>query len=221
MIQRAGDPMRNAFILQQGWVISYTQLADGSRQIRRLHLPGDVVAAPSMAMRHHAEDIEALTQTVVSPFARARFSEMFERHPRLTAIMFMFAQLERITYGDRLSCLGRFDCKSRLAFLLIDTLNRMRAIDPAIRQTFTMHLTREQMAEITGMTPIHASRMWSELLAERAIRTEGPVVTIVDEQRLARLSAYVNRFADMDFSWIPAEGLDTRNRQRALLASGC
>ena len=66
-----------------------------------------------------------------------------------------------------------------------------------------MHLTREQMGEITGMTPVHASRMWSELIAEGAIEYERPFVTIHDEQRLTDLSSFVDRSADLDFSWVP------------------
>jgi hypothetical protein len=66
-----------------------------------------------------------------------------------------------------------------------------------------MHLTREQMGEITGMTSVHASRMWAELIAEGAISYERPFVTIEDESRLVSISNFVNRSLDLDFSWLP------------------
>ena len=203
-LQRAGEGMNRAFVLKSGWAISYTQLGDGSRQIRRLHLPGDLLAMPSLALRHHAEDIEALTSVVVSPFERDAFALMFERHPRLAAIMFMFAQEERVVLGDRLACLGRYDCKARMAFLLLDILNRLRCSDSSVGQTFEMQLTREQMAEMNGMTAIHASRMWSELVADGLVRCDGRHVTILDEPRLQHLSGYVNRARDLDFGWLPS-----------------
>jgi CRP-like cAMP-binding protein len=202
-ICRVGDPVNEAFVLKSGWAISYSQFPDGARQIRRLHLPGDLLAMPSLALRHHAENVEALTPAIVSPFERSFFSQLFVEHPRLAAIMFIFAQQERTTSGDRMGCIGRLECKPRLAFLLLDIFDRLRAIDAADGATFDIHLTREQMAEMTGMTPIHASRMWSELIAEGAIAADGHRITILDEARLQSLSGYVNRALDLDFSWVP------------------
>jgi CRP/FNR family transcriptional regulator, anaerobic regulatory protein len=209
-IRRAGDPAGEAFVLKTGWAMSFSQFRDGSRQVRRLHFPGDLIAMPSLAMRHHAEDLEALSDVVVSPFERREFAVLFERFPGLAGLMFMFAQSERITSGDRLATLGRESAKARMAFMLLDILNRLRLIDESVIGAFRMHLTREQMADVTGITPVHASRMWSELKADGLIRCEGDVVEIVDEPRLAALSGYVNRADDLDFSWLPDGTADDR-----------
>lgn len=203
-ICRADDEVHEAFVLKSGWAISYSEFPRGSHQIRRLHLPGDLLAIPSMAMRYHPENIETLTPVVVSPFKRSDFARLFVEHPRLTAIMYVFAQEERITACDRMGCIGQLDCKERLAFLLLDVLNRVRAMDASIDSTFEMHLAREHMAEITGMTPVHASRMWNELIADGCIAADGQTVVILDEARLRTLSGYVNRAANLDFSWIPS-----------------
>jgi CRP/FNR family transcriptional regulator, anaerobic regulatory protein len=212
----ADAEVHEAFVLKSGWAISYTEFPHGSRQIRRLHLPGDLLAIPSLAMRHHPEHIDALTPVVVSPFKRSDFARLFVEYPRLTAIMYVFAQEERITACDRMGCIGQLDCKQRLAFLLLDVLNRVRATDASIDTTFEMHLAREQMAEITGMTPVHASRMWNELIAERCIAVDGQSVVILDEARLQTLSGYVNRAAKLDFSWIPSGDNIGKNSRRLI-----
>lgn len=199
----ADDEVHDAFVLKSGWAISYSEFPHGSHQIRRLHLPGDLLAIPSLAMRYHPEHIETLTPAVVSPFKPSDFARLFVEHPRLTAIMYVFAQEERITACDRMGCIGQLDCKARLAFLLLDVLNRVRAVDASIDSTFEMYLAREQMAEITGMTPVHASRMWNELIADGCIAADGQTVLILDEARLQTQSGYVNRAASLDFSWIP------------------
>ena len=66
-----------------------------------------------------------------------------------------------------------------------------------------MHLTREQMGDITAMTSVHASRTWSRLIAERLIETDDPLVIIRDEPRLVELSGYVNRWRGLDSGWLP------------------
>jgi CRP/FNR family transcriptional regulator, anaerobic regulatory protein len=203
LIQIAGEAAGRAFFLESGWAMTFSDFPDGSRQSRRLHFAGDILGLPSMAMKHHAENIEAITDVVVAPFPKASVATLLEEHPRLAAIMFIFAQEERITSGDRLCSISRLPCKGRVAFLLLDVLTRLRAADPSVNSSFEMHLTREQMGEITGMTPVHASRMWSELIAEGSVSYERPFVTIEDESRLEAISNFVNRSLDLDLSWLP------------------
>ena len=204
LVQVAGEPAERAFFLESGWAMTFSGYPDGSRQSRRMHFPGDLLGLPNLAMRHNSANVEAITDVVVAPFPKKKIAELLGEYPRLATIMFIFAQEERITLGDRLCSLSRLPCKGRLAFLLMDVVTRLRAADASITSTFLMHLTREQMAEITGMTPVHASRMWTELIADGSIRSERRFVTIVDEERLVALSSFVNRAADLDFSWIPA-----------------
>jgi CRP/FNR family transcriptional regulator, anaerobic regulatory protein len=201
MVARAGDPAEHAFVLMTGWAMSYTGFPDGSNQVRRLHFPGDLIAMPSVPMHHHGEDTETLSDAVIAPFSKRILAGVFAL-PRLAAIMYMFAQAERITAGDRLASLGGSPARERIAFLLVDILHRLRSADRSIASTFDMHLTREQIAHVTGMTPVHASRMWSALIADGLIASEGHKVTVRDERRLAELSQYRDRDNDFDHAWL-------------------
>ena len=220
LIQRADEPVTHGFVLLSGWAMTFSDFPDGSRQVRRLHFPGDWLAMPSMAMQRHAENIEALTDGIFARFERRRLAELFASHPRLAAIMFIFAQEERITYGDRLCSLVRSSCKARIAFLLLDIVARLRAVDPSITRSFEMHVTRAQMAEVTGMTPVHASRMWSELVAEGLISVDNGCVTIEDEARLIALSGFSSRSSALDFSWVPEPEQKLPSPSEHVLARG-
>ena len=144
-VVRAGDPAQQAFVLVSGWAMSFTRFAEGSYQVRRLHFPGDLLAMPSVPMRRHVEDVETLSDAIIAPFPKRRLAEVFAL-PRLAAVMYMFAQAERITSGDRLASIGGTPAKGRIAFLLLDILHRLRAADETTGSTFRMHLTREQVA---------------------------------------------------------------------------
>ena len=202
-ITQEGDPAEHAFVLMTGWVMSCSRFPDGSQQVRRLHFPGDLLAMPSVPMRHHAEDLEALSDAVIAPFPKHLLADLFNM-PQLAGIMYMFAQAERITAGDRLASLGHNSAKARIAFLLVDILYRLRSADQSVTNSFFMHLTREQIAQVTGITPVHASRMWSVLTTDGLIRCVGRTVTIADEGRLARLGYYFDRDGDFDHHWLRA-----------------
>lgn len=202
-IAQDGDPADRAFVLLAGWVMSCSRFPDGSQQVRRLHFPGDLLAMPSVPMRHYTESLEALSDGIVAPFSKRMLAELFTM-PRLAGIMYMFAQAERVTIGDRLTSLGHDSARARVAFLLVDILHRLRSTDSAVEDAFFLHLTRQQIAHATGITPVHASRTWSALIAEGLIACTGRTVTIVDEQRLARIGHYADRDGDLDFHWLRA-----------------
>jgi CRP-like cAMP-binding protein len=199
-IVEEGDPADHAFVLLSGWVMSFTRFPDGSDQVRRLHFAGDLMAMPSLPMRHHAESLAALSDGLIAPFPKAMLADLFEM-PRLASIMYMLAQAERVTAGDRLASVGHHSAKASLAFLLVDILHRLRSADATVTDSFTMHLTREQIAHVIGTTPVHASRMWSALLADKAIRCTGHTVTVIDEPGLVCLSQYCERDGDFDHEW--------------------
>lgn len=201
IIVEEGDPAEQAFVLVSGWVMSCTRFRDGSNQVRRLHFPGDLLAMPSVPMHHHSEDLEAISDGLIAPFPKAALAELFDL-PRLAAIMYMFAQAERITAGDRLASVGHNCAKARLAFLLVDILHRLRSADRSVTNAYYLHLTREQIAHVIGTTSVHASRTWSALLADGMIRCDARMVTIVDERQLADLGDYPDRDGDFDFHWL-------------------
>lgn len=217
LLCRSGEPAGDAYILLRGWAMSYSQFDDGTHQVRRLHFPGDLLAMPSVPMRHYAEDVETLCEAVVAPFPKRALAGLFAL-PRLAAIMYMFAQVERVSAGDRLACLGRTSAKGRLAYLVLDILDRLRAAGEASAPRFRMHLSREQMAHVTGMTAVHASRMWSALIADGLIACEGPYVTVLDEGGLVRISGYQPRDGDFDLEWLASvqECLAQRGRHTLL-----
>lgn len=216
-IVEVGDPAKHAFVLMSGWVMSHTRFPDGSSQIRRLHFPGDLLAMPSVPMRRHVEDLEAISDAVVAAFPKGSLAELFGM-PRLAAIMYMFAQAERVTAGDRLASVGHNSAKARLAFLLVDILHRLRSADRGVTNAFYMHLTREQIAHVIGITPVHTSRTWSALLADGMIRCNARTVTILDEEQLADLGYYVDRDGDFDFQWLNIAEKQTKRADQRHLA---
>jgi CRP/FNR family transcriptional regulator len=201
LIARDCDQAHHAFVLRHGWAMSFTRFPDGLFQVRRLHFPGDLLAMPSLPMRHYTEDIEALSDCEIAIFPKSVLAEVF-RLPRLAAILYMFAQAERVTLGDRLASLGHNRGNARIAFLLVDILRRLRSADPSVGRSFEMHMTREQVAHVTGMTPVHASRMWSGLIAKGLISCVGHHVTILAEEHLAQIGHYFDRDRDFDLDWL-------------------
>ena len=203
VLQRENETGGELFILRKGLMMSYVLLDDGSRQILRFLFPGDMLGVSSVIYREAPETLCALSECVVSPFDRNQLSALIAGHARLSAMILVYCQIERVALTDRLAALGRTSAKARVAALLLELRNRLRATDKSIESDFALGLTQEEVGDATGLTAVHVNRMLRQLEEEGLIARENGRVTLVDEPSLSRAANYVNRFERLDLSWLP------------------
>jgi CRP/FNR family transcriptional regulator len=203
VVQRENEKSGELFILRKGMMMSYVLLDDGSRQILRFLFPGDMLCVASLLYKDAPETLCALSDCVVSPFERAALAELMVSHPRLSALILVYSQVERVALTDRLAALGRTSAKARVAALLLELRSRLRATDKGVSNTFTLGLTQEEVGDATGLTAVHVNRMLRQLEDDGLIRRDSGRVTVVDERALSRAANYVNRYEGLDLSWLP------------------
>lgn len=201
---RENDRNCDLFVVERGVLMSYVVLNDGSRQILRFLFPGDLAGVSSMIYKSCPESIEALTNATVRTLERGVLTRLFEDSPRLAALLLAVNQIERVALTDRLAGLGRTSAKTRVAAILIEVRNRLRRRDSTIGDSFTLGLTQEEIGDATGLTAVHVNRMLRQLEDEGLIAREGGRVTFRDEPALLRTANYVDRYVNLDLSWLPA-----------------
>jgi CRP-like cAMP-binding protein len=203
VLQRENEATGELFILRKGLMMSYVLLHDGSRQILRFLFPGDILGVSSAIYREAPETLAALSDCVVSPFDRSALADLMVEHPRLSALILVYSQIERVALTDRLAALGRTSAKARVAALLIELRNRLRATDKTIDNAFALGLTQEEVGDATGLTAVHVNRMLRQLEEEGMIAREAGRVTLKDERALERTANYVNRYQGLHLGWLP------------------
>ena len=204
VIRHEQDPVDGVFLLIDGWVITTASFSDGSRQVLKIHLPGDIMGAPSLALDRSAETITAVTDVIVSKVTADRLSNIFEALPRLAMLFFLTAQEERVILMDRLATLGRRSAKGSLSSLLIHLSNRIGAIGDGGYPTFEMPLNQGQIGDILGLHMVHVNRMFRALEADGLIARSGKNIHLLDVEELQRLSGLPQRRLARAIHWLPA-----------------
>jgi len=203
LIRREHDRAQDLYIIHSGWMLSFVLLDDGSRQILRLYLPGDIVGLAGAAFAEATESLVAVTDVRLGVADKAALKNLFAEHPRLGALLFILSQVEQVSLSDRLASLGRTSAKARVAAFLLDTMVRLRIIQPSIAKSFNFPLTQEEIGDATGLTAVHVNRMIRALVEEGLLARNASQLTILDEVRLTELASYVNRYAKLDIGWLP------------------
>jgi CRP-like cAMP-binding protein len=191
------------FVLLQGMLMCYVLLDDGSRQIVRFLFPGDLFAMSTLVYGRSPDTVVAASNAVVCGFDRSHVTRLATDHPRLFSLILVLNQIERVVTTDRLAGLGRTSARARVATLLLSLRGQMRQAGMAVGTSFTLGLTQEEMGDAIGLTAVHVNRMLRQLEDEGLIKREGGRVSVLNEAQLAQEAAYIDRFANLDLSWLP------------------
>lgn len=207
VIRAEGIASTSFFVLLDGWAAASHSMLDGGRQILKIHLPGDALGTPSMAMSRTVEELTALTDVVVAEVPLERFGHLFTTHPRVAARFMLSIQLERIALMDRLAFMGRSTAEARTAAFILDLSERLKPLGKVHAGSFDLPLTQEQLADVLGLTAVHVNRMLKSITDRGLISRAGSTLTCLDVEGLALLSARTKRQRTTHLAWLP----DARN----------
>lgn len=187
----AGDEIRNVFIIQEGWAIRYRLLEDGRRQIVNFMLPGDVFDLQSLADLKADHSVTAITHCRVSVIPSALFVSMLKQSARLASAFWWSAVQEESILREQIVRIGRRSARERIGHLLLELHRRFVGATGEEADRLTVPLTRTDIADALGLTPVHVSRTMSAMRRAGLIAEHrGGEITILDRERLAKLSLF-------------------------------
>jgi CRP-like cAMP-binding protein len=189
VIRGQGEDVEHVYLLVKGWVTSSILLPEGERQIIRVHLAGDLLGVPSLALETSADTLTAVTGAEVRPVATRDYFRLYSEAPRVAAALFLKAQQERVALMDRLTAVGRTSSGRRLASLLVNLYDRLVPLQPGLDDYFHLPLTQVDLADMLGITPIHMNRVIKMLKATGLIDFSGSKVRLNDVAKLREYSA--------------------------------
>jgi CRP/FNR family transcriptional regulator, anaerobic regulatory protein len=162
---------------------------DGREQIVGIVFPSDFIGRPFGQMTD--QTITSLTDALVCVFARNDFDRFAQDHPGLQRKLLdrTLSELDRTRRWMLL--LGRKSAEEKLVTFLLEMAERLNVSTgcqgsaPASNDQFTLPFTRQQIADILGLTIETVSRLFTKLRNERLVRTmPGRVVAILDRNEL-------------------------------------
>jgi CRP-like cAMP-binding protein len=203
IIRHEGDVGPGLYLLHRGWIGSSIRLSEGDRQFLKLHLPGDVLGAPSLALTEANDTLVALTDARVSLISLDALGVIFQRSPRLGAIFFLAAQEERASLMDRVVSLGRMNASQRIAHFLIELHQRLGRIKAQRDGFIELPLSQEMIGDLVGLSAVYVNRTIRKLEKDGCIRRKRASIELVDQDRLRDMSGLPQRHLRRNPDWLP------------------
>jgi CRP-like cAMP-binding protein len=99
---------------------------------------------------------------------------------------------------ERIIDQGRRDAYSQIAFLIYEMFLRLRAVGVMDDQKFEWPITQTDLADATGLTPVHVNRMLQRLREEGLIAAEGKLWTVLDPAGLRKAANFNPNYLHLD-----------------------
>lgn len=183
-IIRDGALLNRSALLIDGLVARRKDLSEGQRQIMELHVAGDFTDLHGFPLKRLDHDVAAITDATIAWVPHEALRRITETEPHLTRILWLSTLMDAAIQRERILSVGRRSARARIAHLICELQRRLDVIGMADEAGYDLPLTQNDLADATGLTPVHVNRMLRELREASLMTFRGRRVTIHDRASL-------------------------------------
>jgi CRP/FNR family transcriptional regulator, anaerobic regulatory protein len=188
-LYRAGEASEGIQVVCEGWAVRFLQLPNGKRQILSVIMPGDLISASAVFDRQFAFSVQALTSVRYAVFPYAMLRSRLRDDPALLDTWLRLAAAEHRDADRRLVDLGQRTAQERVVNLIVQIMLRAEQRGDLLDGEFALPMSQQQIADFTGLTPVHTCRVLSALRKAGVCEVAHGAVKVLDRAELQRLAA--------------------------------
>ena len=175
------------FILCEGWAFTFLQTADGRRQIISFLVGGDFFSCDLLFDERSSLSLRTLTKGLFCRMKRADVrGSIAASDETLNTIGRICVENERAK-NELLLDLGRRNADERIAHLILTLAERLDRSGIAAGGDCPFPLRQRDIADATGLTPVHVGRMIARFREFGLIELSAGRLRILDRAELVRL----------------------------------
>ena len=196
-LARPGDETTHIYLLIDGWAARYRLLSDGRRQITALYVPGDFCDLAWRRTPAAPQHVITLTPVRAVRIETATLERLVECDPLARHVIRKKAHLESEWQCEWLISLGRRNGLERLAHLFCELVERAGQVSKGCGSC-EMPLTQVDLADITGLTPVHVNRTLQQMWRSGLIDLSAKKLRVHDLPALRKIAFFKSKGAETD-----------------------
>lgn len=187
-----------AFLICDGWAFTQRTLANGTRQIIDIAVPGDIVGLRCMMLRDTISKGIMLSGSTVHEIDTKTFLDLLTEAPRAAAALLWAGSRDETLLVERLASLGRRVAAERVAHFFLELKLRLKQIGKCPGDRYSCPLSQGQIADALGLTPAHLNRTLRQLRELGLLYFHDSAVEIPDDRKAAQFALFEGDYLDVD-----------------------
>ncbi|MBP0493862.1 Crp/Fnr family transcriptional regulator [Pararoseomonas indoligenes] len=197
-IVREGEHSPDIHIVLTGLACRYKLLENGNRQIMAFLVPGDPCDSEIFILKEMDHSIGTLAPSVICSIPGSTMKDLLLNRPGIALAFWWSTLQDEGILRERIIDEGRRDAYSRIAFLIYEVLLRMRMVGVIDDESFEFPITQADLADATGLTPVHVNRMLQRLREEGLIAVQGKTWTVLNPAGLRKVARFDPNYLHLD-----------------------
>jgi CRP-like cAMP-binding protein len=194
-VVREYDRAEYSCMLLSGYAVRHKIVAGGHRQILAIHMKGDLVDLQNSLLGTADHSVQMLTSGKIVTIQRAEMERLAFERPEVGKAMWLDTLVDGSISREWIANVGRRDARTRVAHLLCEFSLRLKIAGLGDHTGYELPMTQEQLADATGLTPVHVNRTLKGLDADGLIeRTNPRLINIGDWRKLAEAGDFTSGY---------------------------
>jgi CRP-like cAMP-binding protein len=185
-----GEKVTEIHLVVSGLAARSKYLPDGGRQIMAFLVPGDLCDVEVFVLEAMDHSITAISETECALIPAKTIETLLTEMSGLTKGLWWSTMSDAAVLRERIIDHGRRGAKERLAHLFYEMLIRYTVIDQVTDNSFSFPVTQEELADATGLTPVHINRILQEMRSDGLIELRHRTLTVTDPDRLKQVARF-------------------------------
>ncbi len=190
ILVRAREPVHSSTLLLEGFICRYMDDHAGARQLVAIHVPGDFVDLHGFPLKWLEHDVAAMGPVKIGSWMHETLVRVTDAHPHLTRMLWYATLLDAAIHREWIFRLGRLGAEGRLAHLICELYERLKAVGLAKSDRFMLPLKQADLAEACGLTNVHVNRVLRSIREQGIMTFRSGEVIIQDMHRLRALGDF-------------------------------
>lgn len=155
---RLDEQVDHACFVLDGLVARCDQTSRGARQITALQIPGDMPDLLSLVQPRATSALQALATTTILRIPHWALNEATSKYPAIAQAFWRDCMVDSMILAQWVVNLGRRNAQTRISHLFCEMACRLGAVGNGGSVAFKLLMTQDQLADATGLTPVHVNR---------------------------------------------------------------
>lgn len=195
---RDGSPIDECVLILEGFAFRHKLTVEGTRQIVSLHIDGDFVDLEGALLNVSDHNVQTLTRCKVAVVPRRHIRALLRARPAIARAMWVDTLVDASIHREWVLNVGRRQAPERIAHLFCEIGRRLEVAGLARPDGFLLPMTQEQLADATGLTPVHVNRTVKALEADGFVQRNRRFLRVPDWQALRSFAGFNEIYLHLD-----------------------
>jgi CRP-like cAMP-binding protein len=189
-IATEGERPQESSVIVEGFAFRCKTTSSGARQILSINIPGEIPDLQSLHLKLMDYDLVSLTRCKVAFVPHEAIKALTRTHPNVANALWRETSIDAAIFREWVVNVGRRSGHARVAHLLSEVYDRLKAIGRARDDMFDLPITQTELSDCVALSSVHINRVLQDFRKQGFLRVNRSKFQLLRSAELKELADF-------------------------------